>query len=72
MSRVADPVIARLIEEGEEDSRLSALLGFDLSGPTSARSSTIHLPLAEWLRRSEEVHRFLSAARRAERVRPTP
>jgi hypothetical protein len=65
-----DPLILSLLSEIDEDEELSALVGVDLSppGPSPSHAPPIYLPHDEWLRRSEEIHRFLRANRRAERA----
>jgi hypothetical protein len=63
-----DPLITALLAEIHEDEALSALVGVDLSppGPSASHAPPVYLPHDEWLRRSEEIHRFLRAKRRAE------
>lgn len=65
---IVDPTILSLLAEIDEETELSSLVGVDLSppGPSASHAPPVYLPLDEWLRRSEEVHRFLSAARRTE------
>ncbi|AUX37696.1 MULTISPECIES: hypothetical protein [Sorangium] len=64
-----DPTILSLLAEIDDEAELSSLLGVDLSpaGPSASHAPSTYPPLDEWLRRSEEVHRFLRAAKRAER-----
>ena len=64
-----DELLQSLLAEIEEEDRLGALLGIDLTppGPDRTHAPPIYPPLAEWLRRSEEVHRFLERAYRAKR-----
>lgn len=63
-----DPVVKRLLgllEESAEEERLGDLLSIDRSGPIHVHEAR-YLPLAEWLRRSEEVHHFRAEAPRRE------
>lgn len=64
-------MIAALLAEIDEEEALSALVGVDLSppAPSAAHAPPVYLPHDAWLRRSEEVHRFLRASRRAEHER---
>ncbi len=61
-----EDLVRALLEEIDDDERLSALLGVDLSppAPSPAHAPVGLPPLAEWLRRSEEVHAFLASRSR--------
>jgi hypothetical protein len=61
-----EELVRALLEEIDEDERLSRLVGVDLSPPAPSRSHApvVRPPLAEWLRRSEEVHAFLASRSR--------
>ncbi|MBI4701229.1 MAG: hypothetical protein HY744_08740 [Deltaproteobacteria bacterium] len=66
-----EPLVRALLDEIGEDERLGAALGIDLSGPVpEPRVTPGPVSLEVWLLRSEEIHRFLQAARRVERSRP--
>ena len=62
-----------LLAEMAEEERLVERLGISLApaDPHPDHAPRRRLPLDEWLRRSEEVHRFLCDERRRDR-RPTP
>jgi len=66
-----DELIRLLLAEIDEEERLSAALGVDLSpvGPDPSHAPMSYLPLPLWLRRSEEIHAFREQAWRAERQR---
>jgi len=59
-------LVAALLEEIAEEQRLAALLGTSVApaDPLPEHAPRQRLPLDEWLRRSEEVHRFLCRDRR--------
>jgi hypothetical protein len=61
-----EELVRALLDEIDEDERLSGLIGVDLSPPAASRShAPVGLPpLAEWLRRSEEVHALLASRAR--------
>ena len=58
-----------LLAEIEEEERLSGLLGVDLAPPEPRpeHAPPVYGDLATWLRRSEEIHRYLEKTRRLER-----
>jgi hypothetical protein len=64
-----DELVRWLLERLDEEEQLGAALGVDLTppGPDPSHAPSIYPPPAEWLRRSEEIHRFLEEAHRAER-----
>jgi hypothetical protein len=51
--------IDALVAEILEDDALSLASGIDFGPPSPVTSAPPLLPLEAWLRRSEEVHRFL-------------
>jgi hypothetical protein len=61
-----DELVRALLREIEEDEELSRLIGVDLSppAPSRAHAPVVMPPLADWLRRSEEVHTFLASRAR--------
>ena len=63
--RVDDPILGPILRDIERDDELSRALGVDLTppGPLPEHAPPAYLPLDEWLRRSEEVHRFLETER---------
>jgi hypothetical protein len=66
-----DALIELLLRDIEDEEHLSLLLGVDLTppAPDSSHAPPVYGPLVEWLRRSEEIHRFREQAFRAERAR---
>ena len=58
----------QLLAQIDEEERLGAALGVDLTppAPDPSHAPPVYAPLDEWLRRSEEIHRFLQEAYRAE------
>jgi len=64
-------VVEALLAEIAEEERLTALVGTSVApaDPLPEHAPRRRLPLDEWLRRSEEVHRFLCDARRRDRRR---
>jgi hypothetical protein len=60
-----EELVRALLDEIEEDERLSRLIGVDLSppAPDESHGPVVRPPLAEWLRRAEEVHAFLASKR---------
>ena len=59
-------VVQALLRAIEDDERLSASIGVDLTPAAPAPSASQPSDLESWLRRAEEVHRFLEECRRAE------
>jgi hypothetical protein len=66
-----DAVIQVLLAEIEEEERLSAAIGEDLTppAPKPEHAPARYPPLRVWLERSEEVHALRERAWRAERGR---
>jgi hypothetical protein len=64
-----EAVVRALLAEIEEDERLSALIGVDLNppDPRPEHAPKVYGDLQSWLRRSEEVHRFLEQQRARQR-----
>jgi hypothetical protein len=64
-----DELIRELLALVDEEEQLGAALGVDLTppGPDPSHAPLVYGPLDAWLRRSEEVHRFLEERYRAER-----
>jgi hypothetical protein len=64
-----EELLRQLLAEIEEEERLGAALGVDLTppGPDPSSPPLAYGPLDAWLRRAEEVHAFLEARHRAER-----
>jgi hypothetical protein len=62
-----DVVVRELLGQIAEEEELSARLNLDLSppDPRAEYGPAVYPPLDVWLRRSEEIHRFLQS-RRAE------
>jgi hypothetical protein len=60
-----EALVREILEQMEEDERLSRLVGVDLSppGPDPSHAPRVIPNLADWLRRSEEVHAFLASKR---------
>jgi hypothetical protein len=61
-----DDVVRELLQQIADEEELSSQLGLDLAtpDPRPEHGPTVYPPLDVWLRRSEEVHRFLQAQRR--------
>ena len=64
-------LVRDLLREIEEEEKLAQALGVDLTpaGPSRGHAPRIYAPLDVWLRRSEEIHRFLEERWRAERTK---
>ncbi len=62
---VGDELVLAILAEVEEDERLSQLVGVDVAAaaPDPGHAPQVLPPLADWLRRAEEVYAFLEAAR---------
>ena len=66
-----DELIQELLQDVEDEERLSAALGVDLcpAAPDPRHAPVVYAPLVVWLRRSEEIHGFREQTRRAEHRR---
>jgi len=62
-----EELLRELLAQIEEEERLGAALGVDLTppAPDPSHAPPVYGPLDEWLRRSEEIHRFREEVYRA-------
>jgi hypothetical protein len=69
-----EELLRELLAEIEEEERLGAALGVDLTppGPDPSCAPRVYGPLDAWLRRADEIHAFLEECYRAERRGKAP